>query len=366
MISGTLYQPIYLIIVTILSVYVVMRYRIVEAFPHDIEELNMKWLALLLTASLVLFIGYRPIADCFGDTMNYVTYYMTFNYGKPFMYIWNIERGFESPLYDIMTSFFGSVKLRIENVFLIMSFLYYGGIFVACKKMFPNDTMLSLLVYLGAFSTFSFGVNGIRAGIAASLFLIAIAYRDMKWLSFLFLILSMGFHHSMQVPIVLFLFASFFKNTDFFWAIWIAALIIAALHITDFQELFAGLTDKQGADYLIINKKGNVVSGFRADFILYSAIPIFLGYYIIKRLQIQSEIYEFIWNIYVGTNAVFLLCTYASFNNRIAYLSWLIYPFVLLYPFLKTDLGDYNYRYLRYVVYGHLGFTLFMDLVYYS
>lgn len=118
--------------------------------------------------------------------------------------------------------------------------------------------------------------------------------------------------------------------------------------------------------YLSLTNTENAVSGFRPDFIIYSAIPIFLGEYLVRKLQIDSEEYDFLWKVYVATNAVFLLCTYASYINRIAYLSWLMYPFVLVYPFLNEDLGEKQYSYLKYVVYGHLGFTLFMSFIYYA
>ena len=219
---------------------------------------------------------------------------------------------------------------------------------------------------MGAFSTFSYGTNGIKAGAAASIFLLAIAYRDNKWLCISFLVASLGFHHSMAAPIAVFVMAYFVKDSRYFLFAWILSLVLAALHVTYFQELFAGLTDKQGAGYLSLESHGiRWVSGFRPDFILYSAIPIFLGYHIIRKYDIEDELYGFMWNIYTGTNAIFLLCTYGTFINRIAYLSWLMLPFVLLYPFLHCDLGENHYRFLRYVVYGHLGFTLFMSFVYY-
>ena len=140
--------------------------------------------------------------------------------------------------------------------------------------------------------------------------------------------------------------------------------MLAAAHITYFQSLFSGFTDEHGANYLTVDNQEKFVSGFRPDFIIYSAIPIFVGYYLIGKQKIKSPYYNFLWCVYTLTNSVFLLCTYGSFINRIAYLSWLMYPFVLLYPFVNAYWHERQHQYLRYAVYGHLGFTLFMVLIY--
>lgn len=358
-----LYQPIYLLIVTILTYITCQRYSV---WYSDEEERNaavsQPRYAGMLAIFMTFFIGLRPIRGHFVDMWNYKVDYMTFNYGKPFKFTWDTDNF----LFDNLMSWLGSNRVDITYFFLFVAVIYFGLMFLACRKLFPNDTLLSFLVYLGALSTFSYGTNGIKAGAAASIFLLALAYRDVWWKAGIFLILSLGFHHSMAAPIAIFIIAYFVKERKYFLLIWIVALIMAALHITFFQEIFAGLTDEQGAGYLQVTDKIRAVSGFRPDFILYSAIPIFLGNYIMQKYEIESDEYDFLWNVYTLTNAIFLLCSYGSFINRIAYLSWLMYPFVLIYPFLKADLGYYQNRYLQYVVFGHLGFTLFMDFIYYG
>ena len=53
-------------------------------------------------------------------------------------------------------------------------------------------------------------------------------------------------------------------------------------------------------------------------------------------------------------------------TNRIAYLSWFLYPIVLIYPFLQEEWEDDNqYRIFSVVMLAHLGFTLFMNIIYY-
>jgi len=319
---------------------------------------NALWLLALF---VIFFIGLRPVSGVFNDMGAYNTFYNV-NLGNQFTWSWYTG----NYIFDNILPFFSSNKIPVEFYFLLIAAIYFSGIAWASRKMFPNDTLLAFVMYLGAFSTFTYGTNGIKAGAAASIFLVALSYRNNLKVCIPILWVSLGFHHSMLVPIVAFVVAYFFKKPKWYLYGWLFCLLLAAAHITYFQSLFSDFTDEHGASYLVAGRKDAEVSGFRPDFILYSAIPIFIGYYLITKRYIQSGYYNFLWCTYTLTNCVFLLCTYGSFINRIAYLSWLMYPFILLYPFVNAYWSNRQSRYLRYVVYGHLGFTLFMDFIYYA
>ena len=78
----------------------------------------------------------------------------------------------------------------------------------------------------------------------------------------------------------------------------------------------------------------------------------------------MSGLYKDLLNLYLCTNGVWMLCMYANFTNRIAYLSWFLYPIVLIYPFLNEELGPQRYRQFSKVMLCHLAFTLFMAFIY--
>jgi len=242
--------------------------------------------------------------------------------------------------------------------------------FIAMRKLFPKNVFLAMLVFFGAFSTFASATNGLKAGCAAALFLVALAYREKRIISILFLILSIGFHHSMQLPIAAYIFCTFYKNTRALMYFWVLCLLLSMAHVTSFMSSLADYTDAHGADYLLI-QAGSTESefggrlGFRYDFVIYSVIPIVLGYYAFFKKKLVSKEYQFILNVYILTNAIWMLCMYANYTNRIAYLSWLMYPVLIIYPFMNMEWGVKANKHLTYAVYGHLGFTLFMTLIYY-
>lgn len=361
MIVAQNYQPLYLIIVLILTFLTINQYYQTNRYigkSKGSPDFVTFWIMLFM----MLYIGLRPVSGVFVDMANYNASYKVFYYGYPFSFSWSLDNF----LFDNLFAWMGSMRFDISLFFLLIAIIYFGGIAWASKKLFPNDTLLAFVMYLGAFSTFSYGTNGIKAGAAASIFLVALAYRDNLKVCIPLLWVSLGFHHSMLAPIVAFVIAYFVRKPKWYLYGWLFCLLLAAAHITYFLSLFSGFTDEHGAGYLVAGRKDAEVSGFRPDFILYSAIPIFIGYYLITKRYIQSEYYKFLWCTYTLTNCVFLLCTYGSFINRIAYLSWLMYPFILLYPFVNAYWSNRQSRYLRYVVYGHLGFTLFMDFIYYA
>lgn len=358
---GEYYQPIYLTLVTFITIYQCMYYR---GGNYDIlinRSVVSPVPSLLCVIALTFFIGLRPKAGCFIDSNNYIAFY-NFIAGKSFHFNWSAENF----LFDNLFAWMAGNKLGWHFFFLVIACIYFIGTWVACRKLFPKDALVAFLVFLAAFSTFSYGTNGIKAGAAAALFLIAVAYYENKLMAVLFLVLSLGFHHSMTLPIGAFILSYFYKNTKVYFIAWMFCLLMSFLHISYFQNLLAGMADERGADYLMTSGKNwGGRSGFRFDFVIYSAMPVLVGYWAIFRKQIQSRTYEFILSIYLITNGVWMLCMYANFTNRIAYLSWFLYPFVLIYPYLNEDWGENKYRVFSWVAALHLLFTLFMTIIYY-
>lgn len=355
------YQIFYNMSVLVLTIIAMSQYKQRAVIVGQrIKKQNNDWISALIIAFLfAFFIGIRPHRG-FEDTGNYVEEYEHVA-GQYFEFDWSMN----NYLFDNMLRYFSSVSIPVTIFFIVIAILYFVGAVVACKKMFPNNALLSFVTFLGAFSTYSYGTNGIKAGAAASLFLIALAYKDRKLIAIFFLWLSLGIHHSMIIPIVAYVASYFFKKDNLYLYFWIFSLILAAAHITIIQTLFMGFADDKGAAYLD-GSGAEYVTGFRPDFILYSVVPIIIGYYLIKKKHLQSSTFSFLWRVYTLSNSVFLLCTYAEFINRIAYLSWLMYPFVLLYPFVNITWASNQKKLVKRVVYGHLGFTLFMVFVYYG
>lgn len=358
--SPSLYSPIYMTFVTLMTIMLANKYS-----RYTNSRLESHWAvspinALTVCVILVFFIGLRPVSGVFVDMRNYWHVYNLL-WGSRFVFDWNAE----NLIFDNLIRWCAGARIDIAYFFLIIAAINFGSLLVACSRLFPKDTLYSFIIYLGAFSTFSYATNGIKAGAAASIFLCALAYKDKWWLSLIFLWVSLGFHHSMILPIVAFLICWLVKNPKLYLTIWCACVVISALHISFFQEIFALMADEKGAGYLGEDAGVSYV-GFRPDFILYSAAPVVLGYWVIKVKGYRSKFYDTMYCTYLLTNSVWMLCMYANFTNRIAYLSWLMLPIVLIYPFFDKPFMRHQYSGANRVAAWHLAFTLAMLIIYYG
>ncbi len=360
------YSHIYIWLVTILSLLVLGRYRLYPQSRVNEGGEQSSIVVVLLTILISIFIGLRPVSGVyFVDMSGYSAMYQV-HMDEPFIFDWTTD----NLILDNYLLYLASQGISQEYFFLSLALVYFGCMALACSILFPRDKIAVFLVYLGAFSTFSYGTNGIKAGAAASIFLVAIAMyekRKLLW-AIIFALISLGFHHSMVVPVAALVVCHFVKNPKIFFAFWAFAFVISLLHITFFQQLFAGFADEQGASYLTGEDgymRSDILGGFRIDFIIYSAAPIVVGWHALYRKRIVSREYAFILNLYLLSNAIWLLCMYAEFTNRIAYLSWFMLPIVLIYPFLNEKWGKKQYQTFRWVALGHLGFTLFMQYIFY-
>lgn len=365
-IDARYYSHIYYGLITLLSLIVFIQYSAYSQSRLQNDKQQHSIGVFLLTLVLVLFVGFRPISGRFFVDMEGYDGYYSYLEGEAFSFDWHTY----NLLFDNYFNFLASKSIPIAFFFFSIAVVYFGCIAWSCSILFPKDKIAAFLVYLGAFSTFSYGTNGIKAGAAASLFLMALAmYSKRKWLwTLFFLLCSLGFHHSMELPVAAFVACLFVKDPKWYFAFWLFCFLMALFHVTFFQVLFSGFTNEHGAEYLLANGqniRNDLLGGFRIDFALYSAVPVGIGWWAVYKKRIVSKNYLFLLNLYVFTNAIWLLCMYAAFTNRISYLSWIMLPIVLIYPFLKEEWGASQYKAFLWVAFGHLAFTLFMMYIYY-
>lgn len=361
MIQASLYQTIYLLIVTVISIAVCFKYQSRNGFKDYRSNQISTILAVIF---FVIFIGLRPLSGrYFGDMANYASWYHAFYEGARFSFDWNND----NLLFDNLFAWWGSEYLGYTSFFLFIAAIYFGAAYLGIRKLFPDNTLAAYLVFLAAFSTFSYATNGIKAGAAASLFILALGYRENLKVCIPLVLLSWGFHHSMIMVVAAFVVTLFVKNPKVYFAGWVFCFLMAAAHVSAFAEFFSRFTTEHGASYLLTEGGDEgTKGGFRIDFILYSAMPVVVGWYAVFKKKIKlTSLYKNLLNLYLCLNGIWMLCMYAAFTNRIAYLSWFLYPIVLVYPFLQEDWGKNKYRIFSTVMLGHLAFTWFMQIVYY-
>lgn len=363
MIVAELYHTVYLLLVTFFSLVWFSKYnnRVGSSFVRPSTSNYTAGVSIAVV--LALFIGTRPISPVFPDMPQYVGILERYG-GIPFTFDYNAD----NLIWDNMLLYFASIRLSPIIYYVMIASFYYLGSFFACKRLFPRDYVAAFLVWAVAFSTFSYGTNGLKAGTAATFFLLALSYRKNLKVCLPLAFLSWGIHHSMFVPLLALFVTIIYRKPKYYFYFWLFSIVIAAAHITVFQNLFAGFSDEKGAGYLTAESGDDYayLTGLRLDFILYSAMPVLMGWYAVNKMKVQSLIYNTLLCMYLLCNGVWALCMYASFTNRIAYLSWFMYPIVLIYPILNEQWFGNRYRTFSKIAWLHLGFTLAMHFIYYA
>ena len=362
MIPVAQYHPLFYNIILILTLisFFKMYSKLTDYNVSEVKVFNDST-ALILAILLILFMGLRPInTSYFGDTVNYAHSFRLMERGQ----LTSDAISKDWLFYTMMLK--SSHIMNVGTFFLIIESIYIGSALLAIYRLFPNNVWLAFLTFVGAFSFFSYGVNGIRNGMAASIFLLALSYAHKKWVLIALVVLAGSFHSSLWLPAIALTIGYFYNNSKLFMTFWVFAIPMSFFFGGFFANFFAGLgfderLSKFISDSSIKEQFSN--TGFRWDFLLYSSIPVAVGYYVIFIRKVTSGFYSLLLNTYIISNAVWILIIKSGFSNRFAYLSWFLYPVVLLYPFLNFNLWKKQYNIVAIVVLMHFAFTYIMRLL---
>ena len=327
-------------------------------------------LVFLFIIITFFFVASRPNSIYFGDTVNYTR-----------GFIMRRSSGAADALSSLFSFkgefFFNAVQdfcvqfANVQLLFAAFAFIYFFGQYFTCKRWcgsmwyIPYIAMASMIDYWG------FAVNGVRNGAAASLMILAISYGRRYSVSIPLAILAIGTHTSMLLLAVSAVCTRFYRNTRAYLAVWVTSIfvsLIAGRKTSDFLISILGDTDKRLENYN--NMAGDSAmmahfssSGFRVDFLIYSAIPIVVGYQYVKGVGKEDDKYRAILNIYIIANTFWLLMMYCFSSNRFAALSWFMAGLVLMYPTCRELSVTRNYKRIAAILLIWYSFCFIQNII---
>ncbi|WP_166966427.1 EpsG family protein [Yeosuana marina] len=329
------------------------------------SEKNLKFLrtsGIILFLSVILYIGLRPVSRYFGDMGAYRGFFHNYSIGFPVTSTKDVVFHY----YMKFLSNFVSVPI----FFLITAFLYIFPMYLISKKNFNNYWFYAFLLFVVSFSFFSYGTNGIRNGLATSLFLWGICFPNKKILMIILFILASLVHKSLLLPIAAYVLTLFYNKPKTFLKSWVIAIPTSFIFGSLFISLFTilGFGDDRLEGYLSSSMDASKFSntGFRWDFLFYSAFPVFAGWYFIIKKKFKDEFYFRLYNTYLICNTFWILIIRANFSNRFAYLSWFLMAIVIIYPLLKQQFFKNQQIVIAKVVTAYFMFTFLMYFIYYD
>lgn len=335
-----------------------------HASQHDLNDTSTKIFSrgfgIFVLVFICLYMGTRPVSWAFTDMGTYSKRYLKIQNGEiPIVqkeYIFNYFMIF-------------SAKIMNERYFFFLcSFIYTLPCYLFSKKYGGTYWYYVFFMFLGSFSFWPYGTNGIRNGLGTSVFILALCFYNRKIVMYAIMGMSFGIHSSLIIPIVAFLISGLYKNPKVYIYIWLAAIPLSLAGGSFWESLFGGLgigDDDRANDYLtkgIIYKDKFSSTGFRWDFLFYSGFAVFAGWYYIFKKKITDKFYIHLWGTYIIANAFWILVIRANFSNRFAYLSWFLMAPIIAYPLLRYKLFPTQYRIIGMVITVYYLFTYLMFL----
>lgn len=308
---------------------------------------------------ITLYIGLRPVSGEFVDMTTYAYMFYRETIGSP------IAIGS-----DIAFALLLKISARLTNemgFFFICALLYVGSLIAASRNLFKNYWIYGFIALVASFSFYAYGVNGIRNGMATSIFVLGISYYKTPIIAAIIIAVSCLFHQSMYLPTLAYLITFFVNKPKIFLMGWFVAIPLSLVFGSFFVGVLSGLgfADDRLSEYLLSEANANAFSstGFRWDFLIYGATGTFAGWYFIFRRQFKDSFYHRIYGTFLIANAFWILVIKANFSNRFAYLSWFLLAVVIFYPFLKKRFFNYQHQIFGVVLLLYFMFTYMMNLL---
>ncbi|MGM9851674.1 MAG: EpsG family protein [Muribaculaceae bacterium] len=326
--------------------------------------------ATILAVLIILYIGTRPLSGAFGDMKTYAyDYYRTISPTSRIPVDYSGEW-----LFTLLMKLCGVLHFDYQGFCVVVSLLYVGLLLIACYRFSRNHSYIILLFVVSAFSFFSYGTNGVRNGLACSIVILALSFvsgtnRD-RIIAAILCYAAYSIHHSAALPaLAMFVSYYFIRGPKWCIAFWFMSIIISIVAGDEMETFFSGL----GFDDRLSGYIGNAANeatmaqfsktGFRWDFLLFSFMPIWLGWYVVMRRKITDRKYIVLLNTYILSNAFWVMVIRASFSNRFAYLSWFMYGLVLAYPLIKINVFRRQGFVTGLILMAQVAFNIIMMLI---
>lgn len=356
--SYTAFYHHVILVVTLITVLQSQAYSLTDRQNQN----YIKTMGIFLLFFVILFMGTRPISGVFVDMVTYNRKFREYAQGVPITTDKDL-------LFHYLMKFCSGV-MSASNFFLLCAVIYVVPLYIVSKKWFKDYWFYAFLMLVGSFSFWAYGTNGIRNGMATSLFLLGISRKRLVF-QILWLYAAINIHKSLMIPTVGYVLVQLYNKPRTYFYFWLACIPASLVAGGAFENLLGGLiggTDERSG-YLT---KGNVnndnfsSTGFRWDFLIYSGFAVVAGYYYLFKKKMNDVMYNKLFNMYIFANAFWILVIRANFSNRFAYLSWFMMAVIIVYPWAKYKFMDNQYQKFSYVLLAYIGFTYLMNVIVYG
>lgn len=309
---------------------------------------------VILTAVIIFCLGSAPIEwGTWSDRHNYAGRFLALQ--EHGMDLADVK---DDKLFYALNQFLSFVS--VETYFIIIAGLYVLFYVLACRRMARSNATLLFVAAILSMGFVGYGTNTIRAGLAFALTIMGMACSKNLRIMAVCFTCAVLIHFSSVIPVAAFLLSKRFSSTRIYFIFWLLTIPVSFVAGDTFNVILSEFTIDDRTAYLT-QENTTYHQGFRIDFILYSALPLLVGYWYIFKAGFKSKLYTNIYNTYIIANGLWVLVVRANFTDRIAYLSWFLIPFVLAYPLLSApDRFKSAGKKMGLILAGELGFLMLL------
>lgn len=309
---------------------------------------------------VTLYMGLRPISFFFGDMGMYDIKFRKYQMGA------TLDES-KDVFFEMFMQFTAKI-MSVRMFFMVCALLYILPLYFAAKKIFADYAFYGFFILVLALSFWPYGTNGIRNGIATSLFVFGIT-RDKKLAVGIWLFAALLIHRSMLLPIAAYIVAITYNKPKFYFYCWLLAIPLSLILGSFWEKFFLGLGlgEQDRLEGYLSGKELDIQEeikvGFRWDFLVYSTTGVVAGAYYIFKRKFEDLFYNHVLIVYLIANGLWILIIRANFSNRFAYLSWFLLGLVIIYPLLKAHFFKKQHQVLGYVLLVYFLFTYVLSLL---
>lgn len=361
--TGPEYYPLYLLVMFVL---ISIKSASNNALNLNINKNSMIG-CIVLSVFFILFFSGRPLNNYFPDSHGYAAYYEYICRGGTYKSAKN-ELSF-----SYLTQICANFGLSVKGYFGVITLLYLFPIIWTCRLLFKGNEYLGFICCCVSFAFYSGAGAILRNGLGCSFAMLAIALwlegnNKQKILSVIIGVIAFYFHHSVIIMIASFLISYYVvKKPSMAIIIWMASIVLSIAVGRSLGVMASSFFEDQRLNSYVNtgleenNFTGFSHSGFRWDFLIYSSSGVLMIWYVTIYRRVKDKIYQMIANTYIIANSIWIILIYALFSDRFARLSWVILPFILIYPMIRLKIWENGRFMIGLILYGQ---WLFLTILY--
>ncbi|TXF77557.1 EpsG family protein [Chryseobacterium sp.] len=236
--------------------------------------------------------------------------------------------------------------------FFVMAFLYlatFGFAFFYYARSLGSNVYLVLFSFISLFFFEAMGINTIRQGVSLGFFALALSQYYKEPVTFfkksviIFAVLSVGFHLTGLIPVILFLLVISLRKIrlGYYYFLYFFTLVLSvfSVSILTFKDYIGFLLiDERRSGYLEVAKFSKLYSiGFKPQFVAFNTLFLLFFVYIRKFVYVSDGSTQ-LFKYYLLSSSLFFMVFQLPYSDRWGVMSWVVIPFLLV-PLFKVGTG---------------------------